>query len=663
MELGESSILKKFDYNIYKMGRVIPMVYLMLFLFICGYTKGDPRSQTVEVMCGTHLEHNSTVYVPNFIAAMDNIGNQIRNRGFGISSVGSGPDRNYGLGQCYGDLSSLDCVLCYAEARTVLPKCFPYTGGRIYLDGCFMRSENYNFFLEYTGPLDKMKCGNRTRKGKVFEQVAQQGLLEAIDKAPKNGGYAKISILKTNGQNESAFVLANCWQTLNESSCKACLKNASASVIQCLPRSEGRAINTGCFLRYSDTNFLNANQSNSLQRRSIIAMVVAIGSALLVISVGLIVGVYMWRQRKLSNKRGLNNAMRMTTALYNSSLNFNYSTLEKATGGFSISNKLGQGGFGTVYKGTLADGREIAVKRLFFNIKHRAADFFNEVNIISSVEHKNLVRLLGCSCTGPESLLVYEFLPNKSLDCFLFGPESREALGWRKRFNIITGTAEGLSYLHENSKIKVIHRDIKASNILLDLKYQAKIADFGLARCFQDGKSHISTAIAGTLGYMAPEYLAHGQLTEKADVYSFGVLMIELVTGKSNNRSKVCESLESSESLLTEVWKHFQSGSVEQLIDPNITLDDCEDGDAVKEEIMRVFHVGLLCVQELPSLRPSISRALKMILDKGKQLPEPTKPPFTDENTMELNEMNEDLKCPRKSSSIANISTSSFHPR
>ncbi|CAL9750543.1 unnamed protein product [Musa acuminata subsp. burmannicoides] len=662
---GTCCVMKKIrSSDTHPMSTVGLIVHPLVFMFLYGFTRGDPRSETVEVMCGRQLEHNTTAYVPNFLAVMDNVGNQIRAGGFGKSTVGSGPDGNYGLGQCYGDLSSLDCALCYAEARTVLPKCFPYNSGRIFLDGCFMRSANYSFFTEYTGPEDKIKCGNATRKSRVFEQMAQQALQEATDKAPGNGGYAKASALRSGVLNESAYVLVNCWWTLNESSCRACLKNASASVVGCLPWSEGRALNTGCFLRYSDTNFLNADQSSGLGRRSIIAMVAAIGSALMVIGVGLTVGVFMWKQRKLNKKRGANNATRLASALYDSSLNFKYSTLEKATGGFSISNKLGQGGFGTVYKGTLSDGREIAVKRLFFNNKHRVSDFYNEVNIISSVEHKNLVRLLGCSCSGPESLLVYEFLPNKSLDRFLFDRENGKALDWRKRFNIITDTAEGLSYLHENPKIKIIHRDIKASNILLDLKFRAKIADFGLARSFQGDKSHISTAIAGTLGYMAPEYIAHGQLTEKADVYSFGVLMIEIVTGISNNRSKICEyDSESSEGLLTQAWKHFQSGTVEQLMDPNITLDRYADGDAVKEEVMKMFHVGLLCTQEIPTFRPSVSCALQMLLDREKQPPAPTKPPFTDDASMELNETKEDIDWPRDPSSIANVSTGSFDPR
>ncbi|KAG8383209.1 hypothetical protein BUALT_Bualt05G0160700 [Buddleja alternifolia] len=164
--------------------------------------------------------------------------------------------------------------------------------------------------------------------------------------------------------------------------------------------------------------------------------------------------------------------------LHDSSLNFKYSTLEKATASFDEANKIRHGGFGTVYKGVLADGRDIVVKRLFFN-KNRSADFYNEINIISSVGHNNLVRLLGCSCSRPESLLVYEFLPNMSLDRFIFDSDKGKALSWEKRFEIIIGTTRGLAYLHENTKTRIIHRDIKASNILLDSRPHAKIAVLG----------------------------------------------------------------------------------------------------------------------------------------------------------------------------------------
>ncbi|OIV94505.1 hypothetical protein TanjilG_25567 [Lupinus angustifolius] len=622
----------------------------------------EPRAKTVLITCGHELEHNTTIFVPNFVATMDKISEQMRNTGMGKAVTGTGPDTNYGLAQCYGDLSLLDCVLCYAEARTVLPQCFPYNAGRIYLDGCFMRSENYSFFNEYTGPGDRAVCDKTAKKDSRFQAAAKQAVLSAIQDAPNNNGYARGKVAVSGTANESAYVLADCWKTLDTRSCKACLQNASSSMLGCLPWSEGRALNTGCFMRYSDKDFLNKELKNGSSRGTVVVIVVAVISSVIVLVVGVGIAVYIRKQRYIQKKRrGSSDAEKLAKTLQHSSLNFKYSTLDKATGSFDETNKLGQGGFGTVYKGVLADGREIAIKRLYFNNRHRAADFYNEVNIISSVEHKNLVRLLGCSCSGPESLLVYEFLPNRSLDRFIFDKNKGRELNWEKRYEIIIGTAEGLVYLHENSKVRIIHRDIKASNILLDAKFRAKIADFGLARSLQEDKTHISTAIAGTLGYLAPEYLAHGQLTEKADIYSFGVVLLEIVTGRQNNRSKTSEY---TDSLVTVTWKHFQSGTAEQLLDPNLGLHDDDHSGNVKNEILRVVHIGLLCTQEIPSLRPSISKALHMLTKREENLPAPSNPPFLDESTMELHDTSGDpFYLLNASDSIATMSHSSFYPR
>ncbi|XP_050120295.1 cysteine-rich receptor-like protein kinase 2 isoform X1 [Malus sylvestris] len=631
-------------------------------LLLLGMAVGDPRTKTVQIMCANQREHNTTVFVPNFVSNMANISEQMQTSGFGVAVTGSGPDTNYGLAQCYGDLSLLDCVLCYAEARTVLPQCFPHTGGRIFLDGCFMRSENYSFYEEFRGSEDSVECGNTTRKSSAFGASARQVVKRAVESAPSNRGYARGEVSVSGTANESAYVLADCWRTLDESSCRQCLENASASMLGCLPWSEGRALYTGCFMRYSDTDFLNKEMGNGSSRGTTIVIVVAVVSSLVVLVVGVAIGFYIWKHRYIQKKRrGSYDAEKWAKTLNDSSLNFKYSTIEKATGSFDIVNKLGQGGFGTVYKGVLADGREIAVKRLFFNNRHRAADFYNEINIISSVEHRNLVRLLGCSCSGPESLLVYEYLPNRSLDRFIFDQERAKTLNWERRYEIIVGTAEGLAYLHDNSKTRIIHRDIKASNILLDSRLRAKIADFGLARSFEEDKSHISTAIAGTLGYMAPEYLAHGQLTEKADVYSFGVLILEIITGRQNNRSK---SAEYSDGIVTITWKHFQAGTVEELYDPNLMLQNCHDN--VKDEIFRVVQIGLLCTQESSSLRPTMSKALQMLTKKELHLPAPTNPPFIDEKTMELNDHGDDQCYPLNAdgaSSVASVSHSSFYPR
>ncbi|KAL7590232.1 hypothetical protein Lser_V15G41134 [Lactuca serriola] len=640
------------------------LITLIVILSLLIRSKGDARSKIINITCDRQLENNMTQFIPNFVRTMEIIGTLLRTSRNGTALTGTGPDSNYGLAQCYGDLSSQDCILCYAEARTVLPSCFPNNGGRIYLDGCFMRVQNYSFYHEYTGPNDKLVCGNTTAKSGLFGAAVRQAVGNAVVEGSRNWDYFARGESVVN-VNESVFVMAECWRSLTPAECRACLENASAAISKCLPWSEGRVLNTGCFMRYSDTDFLNpiVVATGSSNRGKIIAIVVSVVSSVTVLTVALMIILYIWKQRYIQKKRkGSYDAKKLSKMLNDSSLNFKYSTVEKATGNWDECNKLGQGGFGTVYKGILSDGREIAVKRLFFNNKFRAADFYNEVNMISSVEHKNLVRLLGCSCSGPESILVYEYLPNMSLDRFIFDATKGKTLNWNKRFFIIIGTAEGLVYLHENTKNRIIHRDIKAANILLDLRLRAKIADFGLARSFQDDKSHISTAIAGTLGYMAPEYLAHGQLTEKADVYSFGVLLLEIVTGMENNKSKTTEY---TDSLVSIAWKHFQEGTVEEIFDPNLMMHLYPNTNYHKEA-KKVVQIGLLCTQEAPSLRPTMSMLLKMLAKDDEPLPLPSNPPFIDEKTMELNDISEKLQnysYTDSSSSVATVSQSHFYPR
>ncbi|KAF9607058.1 hypothetical protein IFM89_030885 [Coptis chinensis] len=640
-------------------------LFILVLCLLVEKILSQPRAQVVEFKCGTLLMHNASAAVSILVAVMENLSGLMRTTGFGITKGGTGPDSYYGLGQCYGDLNLLDCVLCYAEARARLPGCFPYNSARIYLDGCFIRLANHTFYDEITGPKDKTICGNTTTKDNKFQESARRALQEAVTAAPNNEGFARPKVSVSGSKNESAYVLANCWKTLNPSSCRACLDNASVSLTKCLPWSEGRRLNTGCFLRYSDRDFLNSIQRGGGSKPSKGVVIAIVASSVAVFVIGAVIGLTIRKNMILQRKRrGSSDIVKMSRTLNDSSLNFKFSTLRKATGNFNDSNKLGQGGFGIVYKGVLADGREIAVKRLFVNNRQRASDFYNEVNLISTVEHKNLIRLLGCSCFGPESLLVYEFLPNMSLDHFIFDANKGKMLNWQRRFDIIIGAAEGLVYLHENKKVRIIHRDIKSSNILLDAKFRAKIADFGLARTFQEDKSHISTVIAGTLGYMAPEYLAYGQLTEKADVYSYGVLILETITGRQINRVKNNEFSDSlSDSLVIAAWKHFQQGTTEQIIDPN--LGNSNSG-YIKNDILTALHVGLLCTQEVPSLRPFMSTVLKMLSKRDEPLPAPSNPPFIDEKTMEVNDNFEYSSHPFNASfrpSVATMSHSAFYPR
>ncbi|KAH6801948.1 cysteine-rich RLK protein 2 [Perilla frutescens var. frutescens] len=341
----------------------IMILKLVILLVLQDASFADPRAKAIKLICGTQIQQDTNVYVPNFFATMENVSVQVRTSGFGTAGTGSGPDGSYGFAQCYRDIPLTECALCYAEARTNVPQCHPANGGMIFLDGCFMRYANYSFFHEYAGPNDQGVCGIRTRQNPAFQDSARQALSRVLSSAPTNNGFGWAHVAVTDGQ--SAYVLADCWRTINASACRACLEKASASISRCLPSSEGRALNTGCFMMYSDINFLNPMRASGNSRGRVAAIVIAAISAAAALAIGAVIGFHM-------------------------NLHFKYSTLEKATNSYNEANKLGQGGFGTVYKGVLADGREIAVKRLFFDNKHRAADFYNEVNIISSVEHKNL---------------------------------------------------------------------------------------------------------------------------------------------------------------------------------------------------------------------------------------------------------------------------------
>ncbi|KAG6754762.1 hypothetical protein POTOM_040556 [Populus tomentosa] len=302
---------------------------------------------------------------------------------------------------------------------------------------------------------------------------------------------------------------------------------------------------------------------------------------------------------------------------------FKLQILETATNNFDISKKLGQGGFGAVYRGKLPDGLEIAVKRLSKTSGQGLEEFMNEVAVISKLQHRNLVRLLGCCVEGEEMMLVYEYMPNKSLDAFLFDSLRKGQLDWERRFNIINGICRGLLYLHRDSRLRIIHRDLKPSNILLDHELNPKISDFGIAR-ISGGNEVNTTRVVGTFGFMSPEYLMEGRFSEKSDVFSFGVLLLEIVSGRKNAHFY---SNEHALSLIGFAWKLWNEGDIAALVDPAIS-DPC-----FQVEIFRCMHIGLLCVQELAKDRPAVSTIISMLNSEIVDLPTPKKPAFVERQT------------------------------
>ncbi|KAL8463667.1 hypothetical protein ACS0TY_033576 [Phlomoides rotata] len=297
---------------------------------------------------------------------------------------------------------------------------------------------------------------------------------------------------------------------------------------------------------------------------------------------------------------------------------FSFETLVKATGNFNPNQKLGEGGFGPVYKGKLDDGREIAVKKLSQNSSQGKKEFQSESKLLARVQHRNVVNLLGYCLHGPEKLLVYQYVANESLDKILFKSDKRQLLDWKRRYNVITGVAKGLLYLHEEAHCRIIHRDIKASNILLDDKWAPKIADFGMARLYPEDQTHVNTRVAGTNGYMAPEYLMHGHLSEKADVFSFGVVVLELISGQKNSKFNRDPEYRN---LLEWAYKLYKKQRSLEIIDPTIASSSKDT-----EEIGTCIQLGLLCVQSDPKSRPDMGRVVLILAKKPSVLEEPTRP-------------------------------------
>ncbi|KAL6007070.1 hypothetical protein ACLOJK_032566 [Asimina triloba] len=532
--------------------------------------EAQPQGTMIARICRAVLEQDLSTYSTNFLESLFSVQLQVEEDGFGAADEGKPPQRAFLLAQCMGDLTPHECASCFSDIKRFISGCFPSIGGRVYMDGCFIRAENYSFYNEAVTKDDTKACGDVPSNGASYADKVRRLIHDLVNKAPRNKGFSKGYQNLTGG---AAFGLANCWKTLNESVCESCLENAAAKALSCLPAKEGRGLNAGCFVRYTDVEIFQAGRGIMDDPRMLSALILSIVVTTAISATAIALGVWVGKvvYNRVHNQKGLD-GLDMESSVVKGSMRFKYSTLEKATSFFSHANKLGQGGSGE----TETD------------------------------------------------------------------PERKKELDWKKRRGIIIGVAEGLEYLHKDCKVKIVHRDIKPSNILLDERFRPKIGDFGLARLFLGKGGLKNTLVAGTLGYMAPEYLARGQLTEKVDIYSFGVLVLEVIGGIQMN--KFTAEASAMDTLVTAAWTYYKSDTLLRMVDKGLQLDDTEEA-----EVIRVAKVGLLCTQEVASLRPSMTEVIQMITKGELPVPKPTKPPFVDDS-VELSYLLDSPSLPLQSS-------------
>ncbi|CAK8534796.1 unnamed protein product [Lathyrus sativus] len=318
---------------------------------------------------------------------------------------------------------------------------------------------------------------------------------------------------------------------------------------------------------------------------------------------------FSFKKTSSISKHNIDNADEDISGIHNVKI-YTYKELRKATDDFSQANKIGEGGFGSVYMGRLKGGKLAAIKVLSAESKQGVKEFLTEINVISEIEHENLVKLYGCCVERNSRILVYNYLENNSLSRTLLGGSHNSIyFDWRTRCRICVGVASGLAFLHEEVRPPIIHRDIKASNILLDKDLTPKISDFGLAKLMPANATHVSTRVAGTLGYLAPEYAIGGRLTRKADIYSFGVLLVEIVSGRCNTNSRLPIN---EQFILERTWELYERKELVALVDTSL------NGEFDAEQACKFLKIGLLCTQESPKCRPSMSSVVKMLTGEMK---------------------------------------------
>ncbi|KAL9450603.1 hypothetical protein AB3S75_012350 [Citrus x aurantiifolia] len=615
---------------------IMILVFLSMLSFLISLTGayGDPSyiyhicSNEVNFTRNSTYQSNLNLLLSALRSNTTHASNDKFSDGFYKTTAGRDPDKVYGLFLCRGDVGTETCQDCVNFVTSDITRLCPVQKDTvIWYDECLLRYSRISFFSTMNEAPKVSLLNTQNSTGRLFDQKVWNLMIEAVNQAlstAKMFGTAKKNLTVF----QTLYGLVQCTPDLSTDDCSRCLRLAISDLDGCCSiKQGGRVLSPSCNIRYevypfyNDTLIASPTPAPAQSPSPVLLAPPSPGSDTSSKEKKARQGLYT-REGRIGDDDSYDILRRETQGDSHQEFPiFPLGLALEATQYFSDENKLGEGGFGPVYKGILEDRKEVAVKRLSRSSGQGLQEFKNEVTLIAKLQHKNLVRLLGCCLDGNELLLIYEYMPNKSLDVFLFDSTRGAQLNWKRRISIINGIARGLLYLHEDSRLKVIHRDLKTSNVLLDHEMNPKISDFGMARIFGGNQNEANTnRIVGTYGYMAPEYAMEGVFSVKSDVFSFGVLLLEIISGKKNSGFYLSEH---GESLLTYTWKLWCKGEALELMDP-VLKQSC-----VRAELLKYIHIGLLCVQEDPADRPNMSSVVVMLASDILTLPQPTQPAFS----------------------------------
>uniref|UniRef100_A0A0E0I1Y5 Uncharacterized protein n=2 Tax=Oryza nivara TaxID=4536 RepID=A0A0E0I1Y5_ORYNI len=529
---------------------------------------------------------------------------------FAEGAAGTAPDVVYAIALCRGDTNASSCAACVATAfDTAQQLCAFNKRATLFNDPCILRYSDLDILANVTDNSGRFVAWNynNVSAAKAAAYDAASGRL-----VNATADYAAADPVRRFGTGEVGsddatypriFSLAQCTPDMSEADCRSCLGDIirKATPKYFVGKPGGRVFGVRCNFRFEAYEFFSGRPLLQLSGpppppANMTPPVTSEALAFIALT------CFCFRRKRTPANKASSLPFSTNPDDIQSidSLLLDLSTLRAATDNFADRNKLGEGGFGAVYK------------------------LKTELVLVAKLRHKNLVSLVGVCLEGDEKLLVYEYMPNKSLDTILFDYEKSKDLDWGKRLKIVSGVARGLQYLHEDSQLRVVHRDLKASNVLLDFDHNPKISDFGLAKLFEwDQTQDVTSHIAGTYGYMAPEYAMRGQYSVKSDAFSFGVMILEIVTGRRNSSFS---NSEQSIDLLSLVWEHWTTGTIEELLDPAMRGRSADD-------LLKLINIGLLCVQDNPADRPTMSAVSVMLSSETFSVQAPSRPTFCIQET------------------------------